>query len=337
MSTARSVRGDGIGLELTSAVVRGVRLAHDVPTRIAAAAEVAVHDPDDDRRVLDSLVRLRSELGSADHPTRIALFPAGATLQRIDVTGRSGAELNGLRRNLEERWGIGSSVLLDAGPHRWLLPLSWDAAAVRRIEELAERAGYVDVAIDPAPVALLRVLPTTIAFACRDAAPGESFAVAVDREVPIAAVCLDLVGREPPGLELGSEPVTPGWIDELVDPDELRRRLERLQERQQLHSVDDAKTSLRLVDQTLATHPAHDVRAPARLAVALGAAVGAAGLAGRLRPVDVIVAPSSPDLSTHPWAIEAVSPLAPTPDAPRVGPLRRALALVLPRRTPRPR
>ena len=42
---------------------------------------------------------------------------------------------------------------------------------------------------------------------------------------------------------------------------------------------------------------------------ALGAAVGAAGLAGRLRPVDMLLPPTPViEESERPWAIERVSP-----------------------------
>ena len=68
-----------------------------------------------------------------------------------------------------------------------------------------------------------------------------------------------------------------------------------------------------LADVPYPPFPAHDLRAPQRQAVALGAAAGAAGLAGRLRPVDVLAptgAQRAPD-TRRPWAIERVVELPP--------------------------
>ena len=56
-------RGDGVGIEFTSRLVRGVRLRADQEGRVAAAAEVAIRATDDDQAVVDALVRLRAELG----------------------------------------------------------------------------------------------------------------------------------------------------------------------------------------------------------------------------------------------------------------------------------
>ena len=69
---------------------------------------------------------------------------------------------------------------------------------------------------------------------------------------------------------------------------------------------------LRVVEDAYPPFPAHDLRAPQRVVVALGAAIGAAGLAGRLRSVDV-VAPTTqiPDLMPRPWAVERVTTEAP--------------------------
>ena len=45
-------RGDGIGLEVTPSVVRGVRLSQDEPGRVVAACEVPIHRFDDNAVVL---------------------------------------------------------------------------------------------------------------------------------------------------------------------------------------------------------------------------------------------------------------------------------------------
>jgi len=166
-------RGDGIGIELTRGVVRGVLLAADDPHRLHAATEVGIRHFDDDRSVLDALIRLRAELGPSRAPTRVALFPPGSTLHRVDVTSLTGPELNVTRSRLLQADGVSSTVLIDDGPRRWLFAVRWDDPLVRRLEELVEHAGFVDVAIDPSPVALSRVLVDSV-MARRDAALGES-------------------------------------------------------------------------------------------------------------------------------------------------------------------
>jgi hypothetical protein len=65
--------------------------------------------------------------------------------------------------------------------------------------------------------------------------------------------------------------------------------------------------ALRVLGEPYPPYLDHDLRAPQRVAVALGSAVGAAGLAGRLRPVDVMS--PAPDIGgslPKPWAIERV-------------------------------
>jgi hypothetical protein len=71
--------------------------------------------------------------------------------------------------------------------------------------------------------------------------------------------------------------------------------------------ISELGVALRVADRPYPPFPRHDLRAPQRVVVALGAAAGAAGLAGRLRPVDV-VAPTHqlPDVLPRPWAIERV-------------------------------
>ena len=89
MTVTRPERGDGIGIEVTRDVVRGVRLAAATPGRLAAAAEVPASVRADDRSLVDALARLRADLGDPGVPTRVAVFPPGATLSRVDATGPS--------------------------------------------------------------------------------------------------------------------------------------------------------------------------------------------------------------------------------------------------------
>ena len=45
-------RGDGVGIEITADVVRGVRLAHDAAARIAAVTEIPIASLDDDGKAV---------------------------------------------------------------------------------------------------------------------------------------------------------------------------------------------------------------------------------------------------------------------------------------------
>lgn len=305
-------RGDGVGLEFTRHVVRGVRLGADEPNRLVGAGEVGVGDADDDRSVLDALVRLRAELDGPTAPTRVATFASANTLHRLDVTGYSASQLNDARATLRTEHGIASTALLDDGPRRWLIALRWDEAATRRLEALVERSGYHDVTIEPSPIALARVLDHEVTRVRRDAAPSESFDLICERGVPVVSASVDSIGRTPPRLAFDGHEIPAGWFDHVTGQAELAAELQRL--------LDDLAPStptpsIWLSDVASPPFPPHDLRSPDRQCVALGAALGAAGLAGRLRPVD-IVAPVEPATTPldRPWAIERVSNLPPRPD-----------------------
>lgn len=314
-------RGDGVGIECTTGLLRAVRLDHARPGVAAAAAEVGLPDLDDDRAALDAFARLRAELGGVSLPTRIAMFPVGSAMWRIDVTGRDGPELNRLRSELEDDHGAVSSVLLDDGPRRWLLVLHWQALRFRRIEELAERAGFVDVAIDPSPVALSRVVTAATSFADRSAGANDAWAVALERGVPVAAASMPAVGRPHPELIVGTTRISAGLFEGLVDAVDIVQRLSSI--RADVDTV-GGPVELTLATIPYPTFPPHDLRAPERQCVALGAAVGAAGLAGRLRPVDLVTAGLvSPPHVRRPWAVELVSNVAEPAPVETPGPVRR--------------
>lgn len=328
MTMIRPARGDGVGIEVTHGIVRGVRLGSTEPERIVSAAEVAVSNRLDDRAMVDAFVRLRAELGNPSAPTRLAMFPPGSTLSRVDATGLIGNDLNALRSHLATARRASSSVLVDDGPRRWLIGVSWDDSEIRRLEELAERAGFVDVAVDPSPLALARVLHGRITHVRRDAATDQSFGAVTSGGVVVAAAALESIGRMTPGLACSDTATSVGWFDDVDQPSELVAEIERL-----LDNAPPVECGLDLADVPYAAFPPHDLRAPERQCVALGAAVGAAGLAGRLRPVDMLlpVVTTAGDLE-RPWAIERVSNL-PAPQPPSaIGPTKRFVARLLPRR-----
>lgn len=328
MSAIGPARGDGIGIEVTNDVIRGVRLSSSEPGRVAAAAEVPVASRADDRAIVDALVRLRAELGDTLVPTRVAVFPPGSTLTRIDATGLTGTDLNTLRSDLAASRDAASSILVDDGPRRWLIGVAWNDTDIRHLEELTERSGFIDVAIDPSPLALVRVLDEQTTHLRRDAGPDQSFGAITSDGVVVAAASFDSIGRMAPAISCSDSPISISWFDDVDEPTQLVSEIRRL--------LDDARPvecTLQLAAMDYPDFPSHDVRASQRQCVALGAAIGAAGLAGRLRPVDILM----PEASTssefeRPWAIERVSDL-PTPRrAPKIGRSKRAIARLLPRR-----
>lgn len=302
-------RGDGIGLEIGSTVIRAVRMSADDPDLVAAVSEVAIGRPDDNTMMIDALVRARAQLGATDVPTRLAWFPEGATLQRVDATGRSGTELNEMRHDLAERRDIGSTMLIDADARRWMIALKWDHAAAWRLQELVERAGFVDVDLEPAPVAAHRVLPREMGVVRRDADSGHSWAGAYDEAGPVAAASVAAGSREYPGLATAPAAVGLHRLSEVLDEAGLDAELGRIVGATlgRRSGIDELGAQLRVAEDSYPPFPAHDLRAPQRVVVALGAAIGAAGLAGRLRPVDVL-APTTQlsDLMPRPWAIERI-------------------------------
>lgn len=321
-------RGDGVGIEVARDVIRGVRLSSTVPGRLVAATEVPVAVRSDDRSMVDALVRLRAELGDPEIPTRLAVFPPGSTLARVDATGLNGPELNQLRSELALSRSASSTVLTDDGPRRWLMGLTWNDAEIRRLEDLAERAGFVDIAVDPSPLALARVLGSDLTHVRRDASPDQSFGALSCDGVVIAAAALDPIGRMAPALTCSDAPVSPGWFDDVTEPAELVAEIARL-----LDEAPPVACGLDLATSRYPEHPPHDLRSPQRQCVALGAAVGAAGLAGRLRPVDIVLpAVTNSDIGEHPWAIERVSNLPSSTEPPSLGAAKRFVAKLLPRR-----
>jgi hypothetical protein len=309
-----SRRGEGIGLEITESVVRGVRLDPAEPGRVAAAADTAVARFHDDAAMIDALVRVHAGLGAVATTTRAAYFPFGCTMQRIETTGLTGPELNTMRRDLADAAGITSTMLVERAARRWLLVLRWDHVGALRLERLLERAGFVDVSVEPAPVALVRMVDAETTVARRDAAEGSSWTAVYDNGVPVAATSTATAAREHPGLVLARVNVPLHHFDDVLDAAELADRVEASVATAVAAPGRSGELGLRLVlaHEPYPPYPVHDLRAPQRQAVALGAAAGAAGLAGRLRPVDVLAPAAAPDIR-RPWAIERVVELPPRP------------------------
>ncbi len=332
-------RGDGVGIEIADTVIRGVRVRHDVEGRLSAAAEYPVNLADDNS-TLDALVLLRAELGEPDEPARIATFPSDAMMQRVDITGRSGPELNELRSRLDRRHGINSTVVADDGPRRWLLLIRWDAHAVRRLEDLAERAGFVDVTVEPTPMSLARVTGHDATFLRRLVAQNDAHHAVVRHRLPVAALPAVATGRAHPDVDISTVDVPLAYFDDFMTDAALAEVVDRVDERARTKDdadgVGDASTRTPVLDVVgvpYPTYPDHDLRSAQRVAAALGAAVGAAGLAGPLRPVDMIISSIAvDDQFDRPWAIEEMSNLPELQPESPTGGIKRVTRRLRPRR-----
>lgn len=321
MST-ESVRGDGVGIEFADDVVRGVRLLPSVDGRVAAATElsIALHD---DEAAVDTLVMLRGELGSPSSPTRLATFPPGAMMQRIDITGRGGPDLNTLRAKLQRLNNIDSTLIVEDGPRRWLLLIRWDSPAMRRLEHLAERAGFVDVAVEPSPLATARIAGRNASHITRLVAPGDAHHAVLSNRLPVCALGVDASASAAPDLHIGDLDVTLALFDDFQTDADLAVAMQRVREQSDEARVLDGRFDLELdlVGGIYPPFPDHDRRSPRRQAVALGAAVGAAGLAGPMRPVDMMITSTAvDDQFDRPWAIETLPAAAPPPPPPTAPP-----------------
>ena len=299
-------RGDGVGIEVGPTVIRGVRLSADLPTRVLAAREVSGRSegPED---LVDALDRLRAELGPTEAPTRLAWFPPGAALQRVDATGLDGRGLDALRHRLAAEHGITSTMLVDSPPRRWMITLRWRSDVAWELQEIAERAGFVDVEVEPAPVSVQRVLQPAVAAVRRDPDDERSWVMISRDRVPLAAAHLDAV--PPPGAHLTASTArrTTEHLDELLTLDALAGAV-LAAAGGDLAPRPGTVAALQLAGEAYPRFPPHDLRSADRCGVALGAAIGAAGLAGRARPVDVIGRRPSRSVDLpRPWAIEEVA------------------------------
>ena len=324
-----------VGIECTDRVLRAVLI--DAGGALPAhAAEVSLRSVGDDRAVLDAFVRLRAELGGASVPARIAMFPASSSLHRIDVTGQSGPELNALRGDLAQRRGMASTLLVDDGPRRWLYALNWPIERVRRFETLAERAGFLDVAVEPSPVALARAVGPGTRYVERAAAAGETFTAAFDGGVPVAAVASNNIGAEHPSLLGGAASFSVAMFDGLTDIESIIEQILAVCAAQpSLFSVNDVDAEPLLVGTVqYPAFPPHDLRSPARQCVAIGAAIGAARVSGRHRPVDIVaLAATEAQSARRPWAIERVSSASTSTPPPLPSAAKRAFSRIRSRRS----
>ena len=310
------VRRAGVGLEVSRTVVRGVVVDDGAPGDVAAR-EITLGDPADDGAMIAGLVSLHRSLDARERPTRIGWFPAGATLQRMDVTGTSAPDLNMIRHALELERGVTSTMLVEAGARRWLLAMRWNERSASRLQALAAQAGFADVGVEPAPLSVHRVVGDGFTMVRRDCDQELSWAMLRDGDLPAIATTLPAGRREHPVLAVGADPVV--LRDEVVDAARLVADIgvaidSRFGDLATFATVDP---ELSVVGEPYPPFALHDLRAPHRVAVALGAALGAAGRDGRLRPVGALVATRPDiDIDRRPWTLERIAAVAEDDAAP---------------------
>lgn len=325
----------GVGLEIGAGVVRGVRLDLRHPDGLIAA-EFPV-DGSDDRSVQDAIVRVSGVVAPADAPklpTRLALAPPQLLMQAIDVTGCSRHELLRIADDALHRNAADSMTIFEDGLRRRLVLVRWQRGSPDHVSTLAQRAGLHDVSIEPAPLAIGRVLADGRHIVRRVVEPGTSWLALVDDGLPTLAVSVttDLDG---PLLTRSDAPRRDRDPDELVGGDRLLRWL-----LEAAAQPDDAPTPVRgisrptadagsaadgddgsgrprveaaalhIVDRPLAAYPRHDLRASERVAVALGAAIGASGATDRQRRLEPLAplrpTPDGAVAIRRPWAVQRV-------------------------------
>ncbi|HEX2782385.1 MAG TPA: hypothetical protein VHN36_02290 [Ilumatobacteraceae bacterium] len=295
-------RGDGIGIEVLPDALRGVRLQQDAPGRVAKVAGVAC-DTNNDLLLLDGLTRLRSLLDEDGHPTRACLWSPNCHIQSLDITGWSTTELNLHRSKLVD---VSATIEMSSSARRLLAHLQTDMIRHRRVERFIRQAGFDLDSIEPTPIAVARLVP---AYTMRligsrgDAQPW--LAVVHDRVILAAA----------PAIEIGdmtrTELMAAGWSAAIED---LRERL--LSPAELSTTINQpagiaVSLGLSLVGDTYPEFPdTHPAWGP-RLAGALGAAVAAAGLAGRVHQVQPLVAPHAFSDDGGVWVIERIGDVAP--------------------------
>ena len=177
----------------------------------------------------------------------------------------------------------------------------------------------------------------------RDAAFDESFESMCSSGQPVVAAAVESIGRIAPSLDLATAEFSTGWFEGISEPAhlvaELRRFVDELgddsvpgheAEHDTDHHADDGQ--LLIAGVAYPPFPPHDPRSPQRQCVALGAAVGAAGLAGRLRPVDMLSpVAAAVEPFDRPWVVERLSSLPPNEEPATIGPVKRTISRLLPR------
>ncbi|MEL6892420.1 MAG: hypothetical protein AAFP84_12535 [Actinomycetota bacterium] len=344
------MRGEAIGIEIGPLSMRGVRLAPAAHEPVVAAEEIALRRLDE-TTLIEGFVRLREVIDAGDLPTRIAYFAPGNVLQTADITGADTDELRRLRSRHDERNDVARTSLVDNDAHRWLVATTWNEAVVDRLRHAATEAGFADVEVEPAPVALARTLSSTTLVVHRTVDAGAAWSMLSRDGLPLAASTLRVDATPPPALHVDTPLTTIVPVDPLTPTERVSetvhsvvadtlsgaRREDDIAAAVEDEATDGLHLAPSVVGKPLPPHPEHDPRAPVRIAVAAGAAIGAAGLGTRVRKLDAVTTPaSSGRIDRRPYAVAPADPVVDAPQTPMTSPRRssRVLAKLRSRRIP---
>lgn len=310
---ARLMRGS-VGIEITSTVVRGVRLTTESDARLAHAAEFPIVSGDP-ASLLDGLTLLRAELGEMDAPTRIATFPRDAVMQRTDITGRSSGEVDSLRSAVRDRDNAASTWVADDGPRRWLSSIRWNEPFIDRVIALAGRAGFHDIDVEPSPTAIARISSADATYVRRLVEQGEAFHAVISNRLPVAALSTAVRGRAHPDLDAAAPQISFALFDDPLEDVELAASIDRIATQADRDRTDHNNPGA-LSGWEADAYPDHDVRSAKRQYVAMGAALGASGRFGPIEPLHRLDSRdrriSVADPADRPWAIERIQPGTPS-------------------------
>jgi len=332
--------GIGIGIEIGASVVRALRIDLERPEALVAAEYPLANS--DERTLRDAIVRVSGVVAPATDPAapaRIAVAPPSMLIQAVDVTGSSRHELLAVADQALRRRAADSMTVVDDGVRRRLVLVRWRHAAPDHLAAVARHAGLENVSVEPAPLSTARVVGTDDGadervVLRRVVESGVSWLALLDRGLPVAAasVTTDL---DAPGLLSRPAPRREDDPEELLGGDHLLRWLldaahargddtpvDGIRRNDSPSATGDATeqpgaTELHVLGRRVPGYPGHDLRASERIAVALGAAVGAAGATERQRRLEPLVSlqPGAEGALAvrRPWAVERVERGTPPP------------------------
>ena len=129
-----------------------------------------------------------------------------------------------------------------------MLLIRWDAPAVRRLEDLAERAGFVDVTVEPTPMSLARVTGHDATYVRRRVAQGDAHHAVVSHRLPVAALSTVATGRPQPDVDISTVDVPLAYFEDFMTDAALAEVIDRVDERAQAEH--DGRAGRRFIRRT---------------------------------------------------------------------------------------
>jgi len=194
----------GIGIEVLASTVRAVRLDGDRPGQVVTSGSVSRRDGPGG--LVDALIRVAVAVQApAGAGVRLAWFPTGASIEGRDVTAEHPATV----AQLLARWsavGDGATVVTERDGRRFVGLVRWPCDELAELLLAAAQAGLDDVECEPSPLALARLLPDRHVTVTRDSAETGWHARVVDgvvqRAHAVAAPAPTAPQVDPASIEL---------------------------------------------------------------------------------------------------------------------------------------